>query len=129
MNFLVDTHLLIWASTDSDKLPQEARELMGDTSNSLWFSAVSIWEVAIKRALQRTNFRVDPGPLRAGLYQMGYDELPIESRNVLLLSGMPLLHADPFDRLLLAQTISEGLILLTSDRDLARYEGPIRFVE
>jgi PIN domain nuclease of toxin-antitoxin system len=128
MNLLVDTHLLLWASTNKDKLPRAAYRIMADTNNALWFSAASIWEVAIKHSLQRADFNIDPGPLRAGLLQMGYDELPIAGRNVLSLVGMPYHHTDPFDRMLLAQAISEGLTLLTSDRDLARYDGPVRYV-
>jgi PIN domain nuclease of toxin-antitoxin system len=127
MNLLVDTHLLLWASTEPLKMPKAAFDLMADPQNSLWFSAASIWEVAIKHSLNRASFHVDPGPLRAGLQQMGYEELPIEGRNVIGLIGMPYLHSDPFDRLLLAQAMTEGLTLLTSDHDLARYEGPVRF--
>jgi PIN domain nuclease of toxin-antitoxin system len=128
MNFLVDTHLLLWASTDRRKLPLTAYKLMADERNILWVSAASIWEVAIKHSLKRPDFDIDPGPLRAGLVQMGYQELSIESRHIMCLVGMPYHHTDPFDRLLLAQSISDGLVLLTSDQDLSRYDGPVRYV-
>jgi PIN domain nuclease of toxin-antitoxin system len=127
MNLLVDTHLLLWASAEPWKLSPQARELMGDTGNTLWFSAASIWEVAIKRSLNKPGFRFDPGPLRAALMQMDYTELPVESRHVLGLAGMHYWHSDPFDRLLLAQAQFEGLTFLTSDSELLRYEGSVRY--
>jgi PIN domain nuclease of toxin-antitoxin system len=126
MNFLVDTHLLLWASAAPGKLGRKTHALMGDVRNTLWFSAASIWEVAIKRSLNKPGFRFDPGPLRAALFQMGYTELPVESRHVLGLSGMPYWHSDPFDRLLLAQAQYEGLTLLTSDQELLQYDAPVQ---
>lgn len=128
MNLLVDTHLLLWAAFQSDRMGREACALILDSGNALWFSAVSIWEVAIKRGLDRPDFRVDPSVLRAGLLSNGYQELPIEGRHCLALTTMPRLHSDPFDRLLLAQAITEGMILTTADRRLAAYEGPVRLV-
>ena len=128
MNFLVDTHLLLWASISPKKLSGKARILLEDGKNALWFSAVSIWEVAIKQSLKRDEFRVDPRPLRAALFQMGYTELPVEGRQILDLVGMPYFHTDPFDRLLVAQAKAEGMALLTSDRQLAAYGDMVQFV-
>ncbi len=89
----------------------------------------SLWEVAIKCALNRPDFRAEPGPLRAGLLANGYNELAVEGRHLLSLTTLPLLHTDPFDRVLLAQAMTEGMILLTSDRALAQYDGPIQCFE
>ena len=125
MNLLLDTHLLLWAAFRPDRLSSGAATMIADPANRLWFSAASIWEVAIKRALDRPDFRVDPGVLRAGLLANGYAELPIAGRHCLGLSGMPSLHADPFDRILIAQALAEGMMLLTADSRIKAYPGPI----
>ena len=128
MNLLLDTHLLLWAAFQSSRLPPEATTMIADPQNRLWFSAASIWEVAIKRSLDRPDFRVDPGVLRAGLLANDYAELPIAGRHCLGLSGLPALHADPFDRILIAQALAEGMLLLTADARVKAYPGPIRAV-
>ena len=128
MNLLVDTQLLLWSAFHRDKLPKKASALLGDSSNTLWASAVSIWEITIKRALNKRDFQVDVVSFRAGLLRNGYEELEMKSIHALSLGQLPLIHSDPFDRMLLAQAISEGMFLLTADRELGSYEGPIRFV-
>lgn len=128
MHYLIDTHLLLWAAFQSARLPQAARRVIAEPRHRLWFSVAAIWEVSIKRGLNRPDFRVDPGALRAGLMANGYDELAIEGRHCLALSALPPLHADPFDRLMLAQAVTEGLILLTADRTVADYGGPVELV-
>jgi PIN domain nuclease of toxin-antitoxin system len=125
VNLLLDTHYLLWTAAREDLLPPRARALIEDQANRLWFSVASLWEVAIKRSLDRPDFRTDAGPLRAGLLAAGYEELPVEGRHVLVLSTLPLLHRDPFDRLLVAQATAEGMPLLTADIRLAAYGGPI----
>ena len=125
MNLLLDTDYLLWVAARDDLLPPAARALIEDPANRLWFSVASLWEVAIKRGLDRPDFRTDPGPLRAGLLSAGYEELPVEGRHVLILSALPPLHRDPFNRLLLAQATAEGMRLLTADRRLADYGGPV----
>ena len=97
-------------------------------SNKLWFSAASLWEVTIKHGLGRADFRVDPHLLRRGLLENGYLELVIDGRHVMATAHLPLLHKDPFDRLLIAQAETEGALLLTSDEVVGRYPGPIRMV-
>ena len=128
MNLLLDTHLLLWAAFRPDRLSRDATAMIADQANNLWFSAASIWEVAIKRALDRPDFRVDPGVLRAGLLANDYAELLIAGRHCLGLSGLPALHADPFDRILIAQALAEGMLLLTADARVKAYPGPIRAV-
>lgn len=128
MSVLLDTHLLLWSAFQPARLPLRAREVIEGGERALWFSAASIWEVAIKRSLDRPDFRVDPGVLRAGLLANGYRELPIEGRHCLTLAALPAHHADPFDRMLVAQAISEGMVLMTADDKVARYGGPVERV-
>lgn len=126
MILLLDTHLLLWAAGDPQRLSGPARALIEDPAHVLVFSAASLWEVMIKRTLGRADFQVDPGLLRRGLLDNGYRELPVRGDHVLALAALPMLHRDPFDRLLLAQAQVEGMLLLTRDAALAAYPGPIR---
>ncbi len=128
MNLLLDTHLLLWAAARDEMMSSAADNLIRDADNTLWFSVASIWEVAIKRGLNRPDFRADPSILRAGLLANGYRELVIEGRHCLGLMTLPMLHGDPFDRMLLSQAMSEGMLLVTADRKLAGYDGPVRLV-
>jgi len=128
MMLLLDTHLLLWAAGQPDRLSADARSLVMAEEHELLFSAASIWEIAIKRGLGRSDFRVDPALLRRGLLENGYDELPITGRHALGVNRLPDLHRDPFDRMLVAQAVEEGVLLLTSDAQVARYPGPIRRV-
>lgn len=128
MRLLIDTHLLIWAAEGIERLSAEAVKLMGDQDNVLVFSAASIWEVAIKHALNRQDFSVDASLLRRGLIESGYEELPIAAAHAIAVADLPGIHNDPFDRMLIAQARTEGLLLLTADRRLASYPGPIRLV-
>ena len=126
MRLLLDTHILLWAA--AGKLPSEAAKYIENEGNTLMFSPASIWEIVIKRSLNRTDFVVDPAALYSGLISAGYEELPIIGRNTLLVGALPPLHKDPFDRILLAQAMSEGVPLLTSDSTLAKYPGSVIYV-
>lgn len=128
MKLLLDTHLLLWAAGEPEQLPIAALALLNDPQNELLFSAASLWEVAIKRGLGRANFRIDPRLLRRGLLDNGYSELPITSEHAVAIDGLPPIHKDPFDRILVAQSIVEGITLLTADPLVAQYAGPIRKV-
>ena len=109
-------------------MPAAAARLVDDLDNELHFSPASIWEVAIKYALGRRDFALEPRLLRRGLLDNGYEELAITSDHAIAVTNLPLLHKDPFDRLLIAQASAEGILLLTSDQTVARYPGPIRKV-
>ena len=102
--------------------------MLEDPQNELMFSPASLWEVAIKRGLGREDFRVDPRLLRRGLLDNGYRELPITSEHAVAVDGLPPIHKDPFDRLLVAQATVEGIALLTADPLVAHYPGPVRQV-
>ncbi|KNY22921.1 twitching motility protein PilT [Methylobacterium sp. ARG-1] len=105
-----------------------ARRLIGDPANTLVFSAASLWEIAIKSGLGRDDFRVDAKRLRTGLRDNGYVELFVTGAHAAVVAGLPPLHRDPFDRLLIAQARIEGLELVTADRIVAHYGGSIRLV-
>ena len=101
---------------------------MEDPQNSLQFSAASLWEVAIKHGLGRSDFKVDPRLLRRGLIDNGYEELPVTSAHAVVVDSLPPIHKDPFDRILVAQAIVEGIVLLTSDAVVAQYSEAARLV-
>ncbi len=126
MKLLLDTHLLLWAAGEPKRLSSVARRLIADEENELLFSAASLWEVAIKRGLGRSDFQVDPRVLRRRLLDNGYSELPIVSGHLVAIDSLPSIHKDPFDRLLVAQATVEGITLLTLDTVVAQYPGPIR---
>ncbi len=128
MKLLLDTHLLLWAADSLERVPAGARALMADLENELLFSVVSLWEVAIKNGLNRPDFQVDARLLRRGLIDNGYVELPMSGEHAVAVDTLPRIHRDPFDRLLIAQAMVEGLVLLTSDVTLERYSGPVRLV-
>lgn len=128
MKLLLDTHLLLWAAGAPEQLSEASRGLIADPGNALFYSAASLWEVAIKRSLGRADFRVEPRVLRRGLRDNGYAELPITGEHAVACEGLPPLHKDPFDRILISQALTEGITLLTSDVIVARYPGPIRRV-
>ena len=128
MKLLLDTHLVLWAAGDPQRLSKQARILIDNPDNELLFSAASLWEVAIKRGLGREDFKVDARLLRRGLLDNGYSELPIISDHVVATESLPLLHRDPFDRILVAQATVEGVTLLTIDSLVSQYAGPIRTV-
>jgi PIN domain nuclease of toxin-antitoxin system len=128
MKLLLDTHLLLWAAQGVESVPAAAAVMMSESENELLFSVASIWEVAIKRGLNRPDFQVDARILRRGLIDNGYIEVPIFSQHVVAIDQLPLLHKDPFDRLLIAQAMVEGITFLTNDAALAQYLGPVRLV-
>ena len=125
MQLLLDTHLLLWAAIAPGRLPAQASKLIDDPDNQPWFSAASLWEITIKAGLGRADFEVDGGLLRRGLLDHGWQELAITGRHALAVQGLPALHRDPFDRLLAAQALTEGMALLTADHLLAGYPGTI----
>lgn len=128
MKLLLDTHLLIWAAGAPDKLSKKARKLIEDRDNEIVFSAVSIWEIAIKYALNRPDFNVDPHLVRRGCLDNAMTELAMTSAHAITTASLAPIHRDPFDRLLVAQAMTEGVTLLTADTTIAQYRGPIRLV-
>jgi len=128
LKLLLDTHLLLWAAGDPGQLSAAARVLMEDQENELLFSAANLWEITIKSSIGRSDFHVDGRVLRRGLLDNGYRELPITSEHAVTIDLLPPIHKDPFDRILVAQAMVEGITLLTNDALIAQYPGPIRHV-
>ena len=126
MKVLLDTHLLLWAAGMPERLPEQARVLIERAETEPMASAASLWEIAIKSGLGRTDFNVDPRLLRRGLLEHGYAELDVTGAHATAVDLLPPIHKDPFDRLLIAQARTEGITLLTTDGIVARYPGPIR---
>lgn len=125
MKLLLDTHMLLWAAGNSDRLPAQARALIADEANSLLFSPVSLWEIVLKHMLGRPDFEADARLVRRGLLDNGYAELPVTGDHALSIDRLPPIHKDPFDRMLVAQAMAEGVGLLTADRQLEGYPGTI----
>lgn len=128
MNLLLDTHLLLWAASEPERLSSKARALLLDPSNQLLFSAASLWEISIKNSLERADFKADPRRLWRMLLVNGYRELPVSSEHTVAVNELPPLHKDPFDRILVAQARVEGLLLLTVDTAVAKYGEVVRKV-
>ncbi len=128
MKLLLDTQLLLWASVGSARLPKIAIARLEAPDAELVFSAASIWEVAIKSTLARAEFDFDANVLRRGLFDNGYAELAITGVHAAQVVALPPIHRDPFDRLLVAQAIAEGMTLVTVDQTLARYPGPVELL-
>lgn len=124
MKLLLDTHLLLWAAAGSG-LSDKARALIADPNNIPLFSPASIWEIAIKAGLAKADFAVDAAVFRRELLDSGYEELPITGAHAATIATLPNLHRDPFDRMLIAQAIVEGISLLTADSMILQYPGPI----
>lgn len=128
MKLLLDTQILLWAAGVPGRLSTAARRTIENRDNEPWFSVASLWEVAIKRSLGRADFRADPRALRRGLLENGYTELQIAGEHASAVDALPWLHRDPFDRMLVAQALVEGITLVTADPQVARYPGSIRQV-
>ena len=128
MRLLLDTHILLWAAVEPERLSLAASSLVENPDNAIMFSVVSLWEVAIKTGRGRADFRIDAGVLRRSLFDNGYAELAVTGAHAAALANLPALHKDPFDRILVAQAMSEGVTLVTADPQVAKYPGPIRLV-
>jgi PIN domain nuclease of toxin-antitoxin system len=128
MHLLLDTHLLVWAMGSPERLPTGLVDMLEDPCNAPVFSVASLWELVIKSALNRPDFKVQPGLLRRTLLESGWQELPVQAQHVFAVADLPQLHRDPFDRLLLAQAKAEALLLITADHQLAAYPGPVRWM-
>jgi PIN domain nuclease of toxin-antitoxin system len=128
VKFLLDTQFVIWVPIDSRRISEQARLILNDPTHQFAFSVSSIWEVAIKKSLRRQDFLFDPREVRRLLVENGYEEIPLQSRHAVMADSMPPIHKDPFDRILIAQAMVEGITLLTADPVIAKYPGPIRKV-
>ena len=128
MNVLLDTHIALWAIADSPKLPAAARELILAPTNTIYVSTASIWEIGIKYSLQRGDMPLSGEAALHYFRQAGYRILPIEAEHAVAVESLPLHHQDPFDRLLVAQALTEPLRLISHDRQVARYSDTVVLV-
>lgn len=128
MRLLLDTHLLLWAMAASRRLPRDVRDQLLDPANEVYYSAASLWEVAIKSGLRRKDFRIDLDALAGALRESGFLELPITAVHAAGVAKLPPIHKDPFDRLLVAQSMTEPMVLLTNDTALAEYWDGVKVV-
>lgn len=125
MNLLLDTHVALWAITDSPKLPKKALELIKSPKSSVWISAATIWEIAIKHSLGRGDMPVSSQDALRYFRDSGYGFLPVEPEHAAAVEDLPAHHADPFDRILVAQALVEPMRLITHDAMVARYSNTI----
>jgi PIN domain nuclease of toxin-antitoxin system len=128
MRFLLDTQIAVWIPVADRRISRVARSILNSTDNEFTFSTASIWEIAIKRSLNRCDFLFEPGEIRRQMIENGYEELPVMGHHAVAVGNLPHLHKDPFDRILIAQAMVEGITLLTADPMIASYPGPIRKV-
>ena len=126
MRILLDTHVLLWALAEPDKLAPGTRERLERPDSEVLFSAASIWEIAIKSQIGR--FAAKPGEIAEAAVESGFTELPVRADAAALVSTLPLHHRAPFDRLLIAQAIAEPAGFCTVDRMLRRYAGLVSLV-
>jgi PIN domain nuclease of toxin-antitoxin system len=126
LKLILDTDVIIWAALDS--LAEETKQRLSGEGVELLFSAVSIWEIAIKSRLGKPDFSFDAAVFRRSLFENGYIELPVNGVHAAAVARLPDLHKDPFDRLLIAQAMVEGITLLSADEAVLSYPGPIERV-
>jgi PIN domain nuclease of toxin-antitoxin system len=129
MRLLLDTHVLLWALSAPKHLSKKARSEIENPANDVMFSAASIWEIAIKWALKRSDFRVTPGEISAAAIESGLRELPVRSTAAAHVAALPAHHRDPFDRLLIAQAVTEPAILYTTDPQLEIYSELVHRIQ
>ena len=126
MNVLLDTHILIWWATNDPQLSSLAREIIEDTNNRIYFSSISVWEVAIKHG--KGHMKLSPALMRRSALAHGFELLVFHDVHALYVSSLPKIHNDPFDRALVAQAFAEPMHLLTHDALMAEYGGTVMLV-
>jgi len=128
MRLLLDIHILLWALDTPECLPDSLREQLESPETEVYFSAASIWEMAIKSALGKVSFHYSPDQIAEGARMTGFVEIPIASEHAAGVARLPLHHADPFDRLLVAQALAMPARLVTADTALIVYSELIEYV-
>ena len=121
--FLLDTHVLLWWLDGSPELGPRCKELIADQRNQVYVSAATTWEISIKKALGKLEA---PDDIDSIVEDEGFSKLPISLYHGQLAGSLPMLHRDPFDRMLIAQAQAEGLILMTSDNNIGPYNLLLR---
>ena len=126
MRILFDTHALIWFLSDSPRLPADIRDLLLRQDTRLYFSSVSVLEIAIKHSLKPEAMPCAADAVYAAALASGIEEIPFVSRHAQGVGVLPWIHRDPFDRMLVAQAQAEGIVLLSHDKDVIRYGNGVK---
>jgi len=126
VNYLLDTHILLWTLVDPDKVPGPMRRIVEDAGNRVWFSAASIWEIAIKHSLAKPDFNVEAATIWKAALETGLEELAVTAEHAIGVEALPWLHRDPFDRLLVAQARTADMKLLSIDPKVNAYSLRVR---
>jgi PIN domain nuclease of toxin-antitoxin system len=126
MKFLLDTHILIWSLQNNNNLSQQIRDIVNNIDNEIYVSAASIWEIAIKSSINKLNLSVEK--VVETLHDSDYFSLPITFSHAAKITQLPYYHNDPFDRILIAQTLVEKLTFITHDHKIKQYNIPLLFV-
>ena len=129
MRILLDTNVLLLACGSSSRLDRATSDMLEDANNTIFFSAASVWEIAIKTGLGRPNFKVSPEAITEAAHESGFTELPVTARIAARAVDLPHYHRDPFDRLLIVQAMAEPAIFLTTDRALTRYTDLVTLIQ
>jgi len=116
--------MLLWTLVDPDRVPAPMKRVIQDSGTRIWFSAASIWEIAIKHSLARRDFPVEPETIWKGARETGFEELPVTAEQAMGVDALPWRHKDPFDRLLVAQARAAGMRLLSLDPVVNAYFSP-----
>lgn len=126
MRHLLDSHTFLWWITDDSRLSSTVRTIIAAPEHEILFSAASAWELIIKAQLGRLDLSDDPAAfLRQQVTTNGFAPLSITTRHVVRIADLPRLHRDPFDRVLVAQALEEGVPLLTADHLISQYPVPV----
>lgn len=128
MRILLDSHVLLWAVGDPGKLPRWVRDRLEAPDDEIYFSAASIWEIAIKAQWGQLDLGASPDDVATAAVSIGFVEVPVTSGHAAATARLPLHHRDPFDRLLVAQAIAENARLYTADATLSQYAGPVELI-
>lgn len=122
MKILLDTHVLVWALSSPERIKPKVQDLLVDTDNIVFVSIASLWELQIKKSLNKISL---PDDFISQLQENGFELLDINYKHIAKLDELPLIHRDPFDRMLVAQTIHENLSLVTNDLEIMKYNVKI----
>jgi PIN domain nuclease of toxin-antitoxin system len=126
LNLLLDTHVALWAAGGNSRLPERARDLIADSANGVAVSVVALWEIAIKHSKRGApEMPLSAKEALQGFAEAGFELLTVKPAHVVSTEMLPDLHADPFDRMLVAQALTEGFRLVTSDKIVAKYDKSI----
>ncbi|NEN24513.1 type II toxin-antitoxin system VapC family toxin [Cryomorpha ignava] len=124
MNLLLDTHTLIWFITDNEKLPQKTKTIIENKENRCFVSIATYWEIGIKNSIGRLDLKSDLKTIFNIIEETGFDAIPVTTNHILRNASLPFHHQDPFDRIIIAQAMSEKMIIVTKDSQIENYDTP-----